>query len=85
MQTKHIVAHTHKVCAQADVLQRGVSFFRKGEITVQETAFFLCTNQFLFCHANNPYLLGIVDDSLKLVYCFHELHHFILVGDFLGQ
>ena len=55
------------------------------EIPVEQSAFFLCTYQFFFCHADNPYLLGIVDDTLELVYCFHELHHLIFVGNFLGQ
>ena len=85
MQTKHIVAHTHKVGTQTDVLQRGVSFFREGEITVKQTAFFLCAYQFFFRHAGNPYLFGVIDDTLELIDGFHELHHLVPVGDFLGN
>ena len=29
--------------------------------------------------------LCLIYDTLKLVYCFHEPHHLVLVGDFLGD
>ena len=82
MQTKHIVAYTHKVCTQADVLQRGMPFFREENNDPKDRLFPLYLPiPLLSC--DNSYLLGVVDDSLELVYCFHELHDFILVGDFL--
>ncbi|MBR8707032.1 hypothetical protein IX324_002848 [Bacteroides pyogenes] len=85
MQTKQIVAHTHKVCSESYILQRGVLLIRECKIVVKQTTMFSSSDQFLVRHADNPYLFGVVDDTLELIDGFHELHHLVFVGNLLGQ
>ncbi|MBR8707119.1 hypothetical protein IX324_002944 [Bacteroides pyogenes] len=85
MQAKHIVAHTHKVCSESYILQRGVLLVRECKVAVKQTAMFSSSDQFFFRQAGNPYLLRLVDDTLELIDGFHELHHLVLIGNFLGN